>query len=67
MAITYTVTVRRTVEEDIDYKIDLPEGEVDLAVEQALELAKVGFDRTKVIVTADVIGNIHGSDGSLWI
>ena len=65
--ITYTVTVRRIVEEEIDYRIVMPEGMVEEALDEALACAKAGFDHTKAIVTVDVIGNVHGSDGSLWI
>lgn len=64
--VTYTVTVRRTVEEDVDIQITVPEGDVDAAIEQAVAQAESGYDRTKVSVTTDVIGNIHGSDGSCW-
>lgn len=65
--ITYTITVRRVVEEDIDFRIEAPEGAVNDAIEQALKLAKDECNRPDVIVTVDAIGNVHGSDGSLWI
>jgi len=63
--LTYTVTVRRTVEEDLDIAVTAEN--VELAVEQALAQARQGFNTREAVVICDVIGNIHGSDGSLWI
>lgn len=63
--VTYTVTVRRVVTEDIDIQITVPAGDVDGAIDAARRQAQQGVS-DEAIVETWAVGNIHGSDGSLW-
>lgn len=62
--ITYTMSVRRYVEEIITVTVEAPS--VEDAEQSALTSAREGFG-PEVGVTVEVVGNIHGSDGTLWI
>ena len=64
--VTYEITVRRTVEETLTYYIPAPAGEVDAAIDQAFAKAHADYDSPEAIVDLQWIGNVHGSDGSLW-
>ena len=63
--VVYEIRVHRTVEELLTYSIPAPAGDVDAAIDAALMVAKAGFD-SEAVVDVTVVGNVHGSDGSLW-